>query len=97
VGEIIMTILRYTIGSAAAQTLARLGDQHRADATPFRPVDLINIAGYAVAEAHDVLPTDGDTARDLIIHAASRLIRAAEMLETRCDDDNVVQLRVAAA
>ncbi|AOF97713.1 hypothetical protein [Sphingobium sp. RAC03] len=76
-----MTIPRYTIGSAAAETLCHLDALHRADATPFRPVDLINIAGYSISEAHEMLPTDSIAARALIINAASRLIRAAEQLD----------------
>lgn len=90
-----MAIPHYIIGSAVAQTLARLGDLHRPEGPQYRPVDLINIAGYSVGEAHELLDTDADTARELLLHAASRLIRAAEQLEPQAHGRNVVQLRVA--
>lgn len=78
-----MSIPQYHVGSAAAQTLSRLGDLHHPDATPFRPVDLINIAAHDAKEAHELLTSDVDTARDLLISGASRMIRAAEMLEAQ--------------
>lgn len=89
-----MAIPSYSIGSAAAETLSRLGDMHRADATPFRPVDLVNIAAYDAREAHELLLTDVGTARDLLINGASRMIRAAEMLETHVQGRTVAPLRV---
>lgn len=73
--------IQYTVGSAAAQALSRLGALSRPDAAQLRPVDLVNIAAYDAKEAHDLLLTDADRARDLLINGASRMIRAAEMLE----------------
>lgn len=76
-----MAIPSYSIGSAAAQALSRLGALSRPDAPRYRPVDLINIGAHDAKEAHELLLTDADRARDLLINGASRMIRAAEMLE----------------
>lgn len=76
-----MAIPSYMVGSAAADTLSRLGALKRPEAQQLRPVDLINIAEFDAREAHELLLTDADKARDLLINGASRMIRAAEMLE----------------
>lgn len=75
-----MSIPRYIVGSATADTLSRLGNLQRLGAH-YRTVDLINIAGYAAMEAHGLLLTDPVKARDFLINGASRMIRAAEQLE----------------
>ncbi|MGW8203009.1 hypothetical protein [Sphingomonas sp. VDB2] len=90
-----MAIPSYIVGTAAAETLSRLGALHRPDAPQYRPVDLINIAGYSVAEAHELLLADAAGARELILNAASRLIRAAEQLEPHARGRNIAPLRVA--
>jgi hypothetical protein len=74
------SIPRYIVGSAAADTLSRLGNLQRMPAS-YRTVDLVNIAGYCAGEAHDLLLTDPVTARDFLLNGASRMIRAAEQLE----------------
>ncbi|GEM_PF-4357199 len=75
-----MSIPRYIVGSAAADTLTRLGNLQRMPAS-YRTVDLVNIAGYCAGEAHELLLTDPATARDFLLNGASRMIRAAEQLE----------------
>ena len=74
-----MSIAAYSVGSAAAETLLRLGAMDRA-ATQLRTADRINIAGEAVDEALGILSIDGNSARELLI-AAANLIKAAEQLE----------------
>ena len=72
----------YAASPAAALTLERLRNPQHCD-NGLRTVDLINIAGYAVGEAHELLLTDAATAREFLINGASRLIRAAEQLEAQ--------------
>lgn len=75
-----MSIAAYSVGSAAAETLLRLGAMDRA-ATQLRAADRINIVGEAVDEALGILSIDGNSARELLIAAAANLIKAAEQLE----------------
>lgn len=89
-----MTIPSYIIGSAAADTLSRLGNLQRLP-DHYRTVDLVNIAGYCATEAHDLLLTDVGLAREFLLNGASRMIRAAEQLETQVGGRNVVSMRVA--
>jgi hypothetical protein len=90
-----MAIPSYSIGSAVAQTLSRVGALSHPDATALRPVDLINIAAHDAREAHELLLTDADQARDLLINGASRMIRAAEMLEAQINGVPVTALVAA--
>ena len=89
-----MTISSYIIGSAAADTLSRLGNLQRLPGQ-YRTVDLVNIAGYCATEAHDLLLTDVGLAREFLLNGASRMIRAAEQLEMQDASRNVVPMRVA--
>lgn len=91
-----MAIPSYMVGSAAADTLSRLGNLQRLGAK-YRTVDLVNIAGYCATEAHDLLLTDVGLAREFLLNGASRMIRAAEQLEIEVNGSKVVPLRVASA
>ncbi|WP_311267481.1 hypothetical protein [Sphingobium sp. WCS2017Hpa-17] len=89
-----MSIPQYFVGSASADALSRLGNLQRLGAH-YRTVDLVNIAGYCASEAHELLLTDPGTARDFLLNGASRMIRAAEQLESEIAGRKVVPLRVA--
>ncbi|MEO7469800.1 MAG: hypothetical protein ABIV36_22555 [Sphingobium limneticum] len=90
-----MSIPQYHVGSAAAQTLSRLGNLHHPDAVQLRPVDMVNISGHCLHEALELLTSDADKARDLLITGASRMIRAAEMLEAQINGVPVTALVAA--
>ena len=90
-----MPVPHYMVGSAAADTLSRLGNLQRLGAH-YRTVDLVNIAGYCAGEAHELLLTDPATARDFLLNGASRMIRAAEQLEAQARPrDKVTPIRIA--
>ena len=75
-----MRVPHYTVGSAAALTLSRLGHLQRRE-SPLTVDDLIKIARFNAGEAHALFATDPVTARDYLLNGASRMIRAAEQLE----------------
>lgn len=73
---------RYAVGSSFAMALSKAAELSRdPDAPRFRTVDLINIGRHSANMAHDILNDDPDAARDCLIHAASRLLAAAERIE----------------
>lgn len=77
-----MVIPRYTIGSATADALSRLGAlQQRADFDAYRIADLTNMAAFCAQEAHGHLADDPAKARDFLIHTASRALAAAERID----------------
>ncbi|MDV5822919.1 hypothetical protein [Sphingobium naphthae] len=75
-----MRVPHYSVGSAAALTLSRLGHLQRRE-SPLSVDDLIKIARFNAGEAHALFATDPVTARDFLLNGASRMIRAAEQLE----------------
>ena len=75
-----MRVPHYSVGSAAALTLSRLGHLQRRE-SPLSVDDLIKIARFNAGEAHALFATDPVSARDFLLNGASRMIRAAEQLE----------------
>ncbi len=75
-----MRVPHYSVGSAAALTLSRLGHLQRRE-SPLSVDDLIKIARFNAGEAHALFATDPVAARDFLLNGASRMIRAAEQLE----------------
>jgi len=75
-----MRVPHYSVGSAAALTLSRLGHLQRRE-SPLSVDDLIKIARFNAGEAHALFATHPATARDFLLNGASRMIRAAEQLE----------------
>lgn len=72
----------FHVGSAFAETLTKSGALMREPKfRSYRTIDLVNIGKHSAGLAHQFLSTDPTLARIHLIHAASRMIAAAERLE----------------
>lgn len=92
-----MAIPRYTIGSATAEALSRMGAlQQRADFDAYRIADLTNMAAFCAHEAHGHLLDDPAKARDFLIHTASRALAAAERIDVERAADAAAIASIAA-
>jgi len=72
----------YSVGSAFAQALrqASLFDRHE-DRAHYRLIDLINIGEHCSEIARALMLRDPAEAREQLIHGASRMLTAADMLD----------------
>ncbi|QPI73904.1 hypothetical protein [Sphingobium sp. Cam5-1] len=72
----------FHVGSAFAEALTKANALMREPKfCSYRTIDLVNIGKHSVGLAHQFLPSDPALTRIHLIHAASRLIAAAERLE----------------
>ena len=81
----------YPVGSAFAEALSQATALMRSpDRDCYRTVDFVNIGRHSSEMAHALMQSDPDEARRFLVYGASRMLAAAELLETATPQPNVI-------